>query len=281
MARTQSKGNSRGSGKRITSETPVALTIAGSDSSAGAGLQADLKAFTAIGVYGLTVVTAVVAESPLEVRLIEPVSTAMLDAQLDVLFASYPIAAVKTGMLPNEDQISMIAKHVASWKSSHPTGNLVVDPIIQSSTGNPLIEPGALEGLKSQLLPLADLLTPNIPEARTLLEVETTDSEKLGNDLSARFDTAVLLKGGHGPSETTALDLLVTHHGTTAYETARLPGGHHLHGTGCTLSSAIAAYLARGSALEDAVANGKEYVTKAISQAYQWDSNLSALGVPR
>ena len=280
MARTQSEGNYRESGKCITSETPVALTIAGSDSSGGAGLQADLKAFTTIGVYGLTVATAVVAETPLEVRLIEPVSTEMLDAQLDILFATYPIAAVKTGMLPTEEHIAVIAQHLATWKSSHRDGHLVVDPIIQSSTGTALIKPGALERLEQELLPLADLITPNIPEAETLLGGTKHESATLGSNLAARYHTAVLLKGGHALSDTTAVDLLVTSHGTTAYETDRLPGGHSLHGTGCTLSSAIAAYLAQGNPLEDAVAYGKGYVTQAITEAYHWDLNLAALGVP-
>ncbi|MDB4491655.1 bifunctional hydroxymethylpyrimidine kinase/phosphomethylpyrimidine kinase [bacterium] len=280
MARTHSKGNYRESGKYVTSETPIALTIAGSDSSGGAGLQADLKAFTAVGVYGLTAATAVVAETPLEVRLIEPASIAMLDAQLDLLFASYPISAVKTGMLPNEDQISAIAKHVGSWKSFHPEGNLVVDPIIQSSTGTPLIKPGALECLEHQLLPMADLITPNIPEAQTLLSAETAEPKGLGCALATRFGTSVLLKGGHGSSETTVSDLLVTVDGATEYETERIPGGHRLHGTGCTLSAAITAYLAYGRTLEDAVAQGKDYVTKAISQAYHWSSDLSALAAP-
>ena len=280
MARTQSEGNYRESGKCITSETPVALTIAGSDSSGGAGLQADLKAFTTIGVYGLTAATAVVAETPLEVRLIEPVSTEMLDAQLDILFSTYPIAAVKTGMLPTEEHIAVIAHHLANWKSSHRDSDLVVDPIIQSSTGTPLIKPGALERLEQELLPLADLITPNIPEAKTLLGGTKNDSDTLGSDLAARYHTAVLLKGGHATSGTTAVDLLVTGHGTTAYESDRLPGGHSLHGTGCTLASAIAAHLAQGNPLEDAVAYGKGYITEAISQAHYWDSDLAALGIP-
>jgi hydroxymethylpyrimidine/phosphomethylpyrimidine kinase len=281
MARTQSKGNYLEFGKYVTTETPIALTIAGSDSSSGTGLQADLKTFTAAEVYGLTVATAVVAENPLEVRLIEPVSTVVLEAQLDLLFACYPIASVKTGMLPNAEQITVITKHLETWKSSHPNGNLVVDPIIQSSTGSPLIKPGALTCLVDQLLPMADLITPNIPEAKTLLGAETTDPEKLGSDLAARFDAAALLKGGHGSSNTTASDLLITEDGITCYETNRIPGGHRLHGTGCTLSAAITAYLAQGNALEDAVAHGKAYITNAISHAFHWGPDLAALGRPR
>ena len=281
MARTQSKTNYRDSGKCITSETPIALTIAGSDSSGGAGLQADLKTFTSLGVCGLTAVTAVVAESSLEVRLIEPVSIVMLEAQLDILFATYPIAAVKTGMLPTEEQISVIAKHMASWKSDYPKGGLVVDPIIHSSTGTPLIEPGAMKCLERELLPLADLITPNIPEAQSLLNTETAEAKELGSGLAAKFDSSILLKGGHGSSKTMASDLLMTATGITLYETERIPGGHRLHGTGCTLSAAITAYLAQGIALEDAVALGKEMVAKAISQAYCWGPDLTALASPR
>lgn len=276
MATIQSLGNYRESGEFIIPESPVALTIAGSDCSAGAGIQADLKTFTSLGVYGLTAVTAVVAETCREVRLIEPASTAMLEAQLDLLLSTYPIAAIKTGMLPNEAHIDVIAQAIAAWKARTPSGQLVVDPIIRSSTGVALISEGAQQALQSRLLPLANLITPNLAEARALCE-DAISQEDLGRALMDHYGSCVLLKGGHADDVAQAIDTLHTPTGATCYETERIPGGHDLHGTGCTLSAAITAHLAMGRALEDAVGEAKAYLTAAISQAHVWESDLRAL----
>lgn len=276
MATNQSLGNYRDSGEFIIPETPLVLTIAGSDSSAGAGIQADIKTFSSLGVYGLTAVTAVVAETSREVRLIEPVSTAMLESQLDLLLATYPIAAIKTGMLPNEEHIQVIAHALEAWKARTPSGKLIVDPIIRSSTGVALISTTAEQALQSRLLPIATLMTPNLPEARALSE-DSVSQEDLGPALMERYGINVLMKGGHADDEAWAIDILHTPTGTTRFEAERLPGGHQLHGTGCTLSAAIAAHLAKGMALEDAIAESKAYLTTAIGQAHVWESDLQAL----
>ena len=277
MARTQSQGNETDRGTFVTPHTPIGLTIAGSDSCAGAGIQADLKTFTALGVYGLTAVTAVVAETPSTVTQIEPVTATLLEAQLELLFDTYPIMAAKTGLLPDPDQIERLCHLLPTWKRRDPSARLVVDPIVVASSGKTLIAREALAAMKRLLLPMADLITPNRWEAEALLGDGGKNLPVLVESLATEYETAVLLKGGHSQDPKRATDLLWTEHGLTEFSASRLPSGHDLHGTGCTLSAAITAALAKGRALEDAVAEGKDYVTRCIQGAHRWDG-VSALG---
>lgn len=266
----------------VIPETPVVLSIAGSDCSAGAGLQADLKVFTALKTYGLTAVSAVVAETPLCVERIDPVAPDLLASQLKLLLATYPVAAAKTGMLPTAKGIARIAPLLQHWKSRNPSARLVVDPIIHSSTSRPLIEPAALERLTDELFPLADLITPNEPEALALAgdgtKLDSCSSRlTLARSLFDRFEVPVLLKGGHAEGSEQSSDLLVTGESVTEFSVARLPKGHRLHGTGCTLSAAITAYLGKRRLLEDAVAAAKSLTTQCLRNALRWD-DIAALG---
>jgi hydroxymethylpyrimidine/phosphomethylpyrimidine kinase len=253
---------------------PVALTIAGSDCSAGAGIQADLKTFQHFHVHGLTAVTCVVSETANRVRAVHPVPVDVLIDQISLLLASFPVAAVKTGMLHSAAHVRAVA-HIFAQNRTAP---LVVDPVMIASTGASLLEPEALEFYQTLLLPLATVITPNLPEAEALLGERIPDEaalEPAARALSARLGTAVLLKGGHldGPHCT---DLLVengkAHHFTAARIT--LPGSH---GTGCTLSAAIAAALAHGHALPEAVAMAKDYLGETLRHSYQFESNTGEI----
>ena len=248
---------------------PVVLTIAGSDCSAGAGLQADLKTFQHFRVHGLTAVTCVVSETANVVRTVHPVPVAVLEDQVSLLIASFPIAAIKTGMLYSAAHIAAVVDCLAR----QPSIPLVVDPVMIASTGTALLEPGAVTLMREDLLPLAALVTPNLHEAEALSgeTIRTaTDLERVALLLHARFGVPFLVKGGHldGPDCT---DLLAEngrlHHFTAPRLT--LPGSH---GTGCTLSAAIAANLALGLPLADAVSTAKSYLTATLAQSYAWHS---------
>ncbi len=244
---------------------PVALTIAGSDCSAGAGMQADLKTFQHFGVHGLTAVTCVVSETANVVRAVHAVPTDMLRDQISLLMASFPVAAVKTGMLFSTEIILTVAEIL----KSHPPVPLVVDPVMVASTGDPLLENDAVAAYRGMLLPLATLVTPNLPEAEILLERTIPgedDLEKAALDLSAKLGTAVLLKGGHLPGAV-CVDLLAHNGKTQRFEAARIPVLAS-HGTGCTLSAAITALLARGEPLERAVGLAKRYLGETLLHSY-------------
>ncbi len=282
MARTQSHGNLLDSDTFVTPDTPIGLSIAGSDCCGGAGIQADLKTFTAFDVYGLTAVTAVVAETPNKIEEIEPLSAQLVETQVRILLESYSVGVIKTGMLPSSGQIERIALLVASWKRASPGAKLVVDPVIAASSADRLMDDEALRTMEECLLPLADLVTPNQSEAHALLGRSLdldADPESTIRDLVQKFGAAVLLKGGHAGDRDPhrATDLLMTREGQlTEYSAPRIPNGHRLHGTGCTLSSAIAAGLAKGNDLEDAVAAAKAFITVSIEHAHHWPT-LSAL----
>jgi hydroxymethylpyrimidine/phosphomethylpyrimidine kinase len=247
---------------------PTALTIAGSDCCAGAGLQADLKTFHHFGVHGLTAATCVVAETPREVRAIHPIPPEILRAQLELLLESYPIAAVKTGMLFAAEPIRVVAEVLAA----HPGFRLVVDPVMIASTGDPLLEPDAIAAYQDLLLPMADVITPNLDEARVLAAAPIADEaaiETAAAALAERFGTAVLLKGGHLDHSDCA-DYL--HHGPASrwFRSPRI-ATRASHGTGCTLSAAIAAALAHGASLADAVAQAKDFINGCLDHALHWD----------
>ena len=240
---------------------PVVLSIAGSDSSAGAGIQADLKAISANGGYGASVITAITAQNTRGVTAAAEVDVDLIRAQADAVFGDLRVAAAKTGMLASVAVIETVGKVLRDHRPPH----YVLDPVMISKTGYPLLRPEAVAALGEILLPLATLVTPNVHEAQALtgLQVRTlADAEAAGRRLVAAGAHAVLVKGGH-LEEQPATDVLVTPEGVRIF-----PGEHvvarHTHGTGCTYSAAIATQLAHGRPLVDAILRAKAYVTEAI-----------------
>lgn len=252
----------------MSGQPPVALSIAGSDSSAGAGIQADLKTFAALGVYGLTAVTCVVAETPGRVSKIEPVSPSLVGEQVELVLRSFPVAAIKTGMLFSSE----IVAEVASLLNEHPSVPLVVDPVMVATSGDPLLLDEAIAIYETQLFPRASIITPNLDEASRLAGKQIADLPAMresGTMLAKKFGVPVLLKGGHLGGEQ-AIDLLFSSDGSIAEFSAPFSRGVSTHGTGCTYSAAIAAGLAKGLALEDAIDCAKAFVSATISQHYAW-----------
>jgi hydroxymethylpyrimidine/phosphomethylpyrimidine kinase len=247
---------------------PIAVTIAGSDSGGGAGIQADLKTFSALGVYGASVVTALTAQNTCAVTLVEPASPAMIAAQITAVFADLDVRAVKIGMLGDTATINTVADHLAGhWAGS--SLPLVLDPVMVTTSGDALLTPDAVACLRTRLLPGAQLLTPNLPEAAALLnapvatsEVAMLDQAKALINLGAH---AVLIKGGRGEGAE-CLDLLVTN-STVLRLAAPRQATTNTHGTGCTLSAAVAAGLAQGMDLVTAVSRAHTYVQGAIAAA--------------
>jgi hydroxymethylpyrimidine/phosphomethylpyrimidine kinase len=240
---------------------PRALTIAGSDSGGGAGIQADLKTFQALGVYGMTAITAVTVQNTKGVSGYVEVPAGTVAEQIRAVVSDIGVDAVKTGMLSSAPIIVEVAEAVAEAGLS----NLVVDPVFVSKHGHSLLREDAVDALKTRLLPLATLVTPNLHEAAGLsgFSVATDqDMEKAGQAILDLGPEAVLVKGGHREGEQ-ATDLLITRQGIQPFSTDRIDS-QHTHGTGCVLSAAIASYLARGEDLVDAVARGKDFVTEAI-----------------
>ena len=240
---------------------PIVLTIAGSDSSAGAGIQADLKAISANGGYGASVITAITAQNTRGVTAAAEVDPDLIRAQADAVFGDLQVAAVKTGMLASAGVIATVAKVLRDHRPPH----YVLDPVMISKTGFPLLQPEAISALDELLLPLATLVTPNVHEAKALtgLEVRTpAQAEAAGRKLVAAGARAVLVKGGH-LEEQRATDILVTREGVRIFP-GELVDAVHTHGTGCTYSAAIATQLAHGRPLEDAIVRAKAYVTEAI-----------------
>lgn len=249
---------------------PLALTVAGSDCSSGAGLQADLKTLTYLGVYGLTVVTCVVSEVPGQVRAIHEVSPAMVADQLTLLLEKFPVAALKTGMLYSKDVVCLVADALAALPEPR-RPRLVVDPVMVATSGDPLLQPDAVTAYEQCLFPLADLITPNIDEAAVLLKSKIQTEAQLRSAAEAlyhRYGCAVLLKGGHLRGAT-AVDVLRDAQGFAEFAVPFVPGVS-THGTGCTYSAAITGALARGAGLRDAVRTGKKFVTAAIRESFRW-----------
>ncbi len=243
----------------------IAVTIAGSDSGGGAGIQADLKAFSACGVYGASVITALTAQNTKGVTGIHDVPPEFVAAQMDAVFSDLKVNAVKIGMLSQPEVIDVIATKLAEYDVKR----LVLDPVMVATSGDALLQNSAVCVLKEKLFPLALLITPNMQEAAFLLgqPVASSREEMVGQakallDMGAR---GVLLKGGHGSGETCD-DLFLSHEGEKWYTAVRHKT-RNTHGTGCTLSSAIAAGLARGLTLADAIGEAKEYISQAIKAA--------------
>jgi hydroxymethylpyrimidine/phosphomethylpyrimidine kinase len=245
--------------------TPVALTIAGSDSSGGAGIQADLKSFAALGVYGASVITALTAQNTKGVTGIHQVPAAFVTAQLDAVFSDLDVHAVKIGMVAQPATIEAIAAGLERWRPKH----VVLDPVMVATSGDRLLAADAVEALRTKLIPRASLVTPNLPEAAALLEAPVAASEAeiegQGRRLLGFGCPAVLIKGGHAQGAEST-DYLVTADRVIALAAPRV-ATQNTHGTGCSLSSAIAAGLAKGEDTETAVRNAKAFVSAAIAQA--------------
>ena len=248
---------------------PVVLSIAGSDCSAGAGVQADLKTITALGGYGLTALTSVVSETPAVVSRIQLLDAAMVHDQVRVLAEAFPIAAAKTGMLGGRAQIEAV---VEAWQPLAARGvPLVVDPVMIATSGGRLMEDDAVETMTSHLFPLARVLTPNMDEAAALLGARITsrgEMQDAAEQLAQRFGCAVLLKGGHLAGDD-APDVLVDGADVSWFENRRIHGVH-THGTGCTLSAALATGLAKGLPLADAAREAIAFVHRAIAGHLRW-----------
>ena len=238
----------------------TALTIAGSDCSGGAGIQADIKTMSAHGVYAMSAITALTAQNTMGVFAIEEVSPEVLASQIDCIFRDIRPDAVKTGMVASAALIEVIAERL----KAHGACNVVVDPVMVATSGSRLLRGEALEALKTKLLPLADVITPNIPEAHVLsgMQIQTkADMEQAALHLEQACGCAVLLKGGHQIGD--ADDLLCRDGSLHWYHGERIENPN-THGTGCTLSSAIASNLALGYPLEEAIARAKDYITGAL-----------------
>jgi len=245
--------------------TPIAVTIAGSDSGGGAGIQADLKTFSALGVYGASVVTALTAQNTLGVTAIHDVPPAFVMAQIDAVFSDLAVDAVKIGMLARTDVIEAVAAGLDRWQPA----NVVLDPVMVATSGDKLLAPDAIETLRRELLRRARVVTPNLPEAAALLDTDIaaneTEMQTQAERILALGAKAVLIKGGHG---TGAVSTDFLFDGTSVIRLA-VPriATRNTHGTGCTLSSAITAGLAKGHDLAAAVRDAQHYVTAAIAAA--------------
>lgn len=252
----------------MTDSTPIALTIAGSDSGGGAGIQADLKAFSALGVYGASVITALTAQNTREVRAIHDVPPAFIADQLNTVFDDLAVNAIKIGMLSRPETIQTVARIL----KERALNNIVLDPVMVAKSGDKLLADESVDALRSELLPLATLITPNLPEASVLLDLpEARDEQEMREQAAAllRFGPrAVLIKGGHlaASASDDSADLLLDA-AAERWLPAKRISTRNTHGTGCTLSSAIAAGLAKGLDIGQAVDEAKAYITGAIEAA--------------
>lgn len=245
--------------------TPIALTIAGSDSSGGAGIQADLKAFSALEVYGASVITALTAQNTLGVEAVHVVPPDFILAQMRAVASDLKVGAIKIGMLATRGVIEAVAHGLHDF----PGVPVVLDPVMVAASGDSLLDPDAVEAIRSVLMPVVSLITPNIAEAAELLgEAPARNEYEMGVQalkLKEAGAQAVLVKGGHADGDT-AVDILFAGDEPVSFEAPRAKT-RNTHGTGCTLSAAIAAELAKGAALAEAVASAKTYVTAAIFAA--------------
>lgn len=238
----------------------TSLTIAGSDSSGGAGIQADIKTMTANGVFAMSAVTALTAQNTMGVSAVMTVTPQFLAQQIDAVFEDIRPDSVKIGMVASSELIETIAERLSYYRAE----NIVVDPVMVSTSGSRLIDENAVETLKNRLLPLAAVVTPNIPEAEVLSGMEIRgegDMLKAAEAISGRYGCAVLCKGGHSIND--ANDLLYSKSGCKWFYGKRI-NNPNTHGTGCTLSSAIASNLAKGCDMEQSVERAKEYISGAL-----------------
>jgi len=247
--------------------TAIALTIAGSDSSGGAGIQADLKTFTALGVYGASVITALTAQNTRGVEGVEAIRPEFVLAQLNAVLSDLDVGVVKTGMLANAAIVTTVARRLREVAGSGRPMPLIVDPVMVATSGDVLLAEDAIDAFRQELAPAATLLTPNLAEAARLLGAEVADSEAAAaaqaKALFARFACPILLKGGHGGGPD-AVDLYVAGGELVRLSRRRLDTPH-THGTGCVLSAAVAALLARGLSLDAAIAGAKAFVWQGLA----------------
>ena len=245
--------------------TPIALTIAGSDSSGGAGIQADLKTFAALGVYGASVITALTAQNTTGVSGIHQVPAEFVTAQIDAVFSDLAVGAVKIGMVAQPASIDAIVAGLMRWSPKH----VVLDPVMVATSGDRLLAAEAVEALRTKLIPRASVITPNLPEAAALLDEPVAVSEAAVEDQGKRLLAlgcrAVLIKGGHGQGAEST-DYLIDANGIIVLAAPRI-ATKNTHGTGCSLSSATAAGLAKGENMETAIRNAKAWISAAISAA--------------
>ncbi len=240
---------------------PVALSVAGSDSGGGAGVQADLRVFAALGVFGTTAVTCVTAQNPGGVTAVGALDADLVTAQMDAVMDAYPVAAAKTGMLFS----AAIMEAVAAVLRRRPVPALVVDPVMVAASGAPLLQPDGLDAMVERILPLARVITPNLHEAELLLGRPVREGAALreaAGELAGRFGVAVIVKGGHLPGD--RIENVLCDGGAVRVFAADRAVGVHPHGAGCTFSAAVAAGLAKGRALGDAVGDAVEFVAAAF-----------------
>ena len=247
-----------------TPKTPIAMTIAGSDSGGGAGIQADLKTFSALGVYGASTLTAITAQNTVAVTAVHELPTDLIAAQIEAVVSDIGVDAVKTGMLSGSAIVEVVSREIRR----HRIKNLVVDPVMVAKSGDSLLRQEAVESVRTSLVPLAALVTPNIPEAETLtgLQIETdSDIQAAARQILQMGARAVVVKGGHraGP----ATDLFYDGNQFQEFTSERFDTVN-THGTGCTFAAAAAAGLAQGKSVLEAVAQAKEYLTGAIRHSY-------------
>ncbi|WP_439117871.1 bifunctional hydroxymethylpyrimidine kinase/phosphomethylpyrimidine kinase [Nereida ignava] len=249
-------------------KTPIALTIAGSDSGGGAGVQADLKAFSALGVYGASVLTAITAQNTVTVSAVHEVPADIVGAQITAVLGDLDVDSIKIGMLFSVPIINVVAECLDAFK-----GTVILDPVMIAKSGDALLQADAVEAMKTHMLPRADLLTPNLPEAAGLLGMaeaqDLTQAQAQGAALLDLGPRAVLMKGGHSAGDI-CTDLLISDENgarrTDHFEAPRVPT-HNTHGTGCTYSASIAAYVARGITLPEATQAAHTYLQGAIGAA--------------
>lgn len=261
----------QGGSRPAPSKTPIALTIAGSDSGGGAGVQADLKAFSALGVYGASVITALTAQNTLAVEAIHPVDPIFIRQQMAAVLTDIDVKAIKIGMLGTPDVVRAVRAGLDDFNSRP----IVLDPVMVAKSGDPLLAEEAVQSLKDALIGIAEIITPNLPEAARLIGVDAVDGDRPAMEAAAKTlldlgPFAVLLKGGHGTGGDCD-DLYLDRDGTHFWMTGKRVDTGNTHGTGCTLSASIAAGLAKGLSLTEAVKQAKTYIADAISAADELD----------
>ncbi len=245
------------------------LSIAGSDSGGGAGIQADIKTISACGCFASTAITAITAQNTLGVKAVFPIPVESLKAQIESVLEDIGTDAIKTGMLHNSQTITEVAKLLKTYR----TKNLVIDPVMVATSGNSLLQSNAIKTLKTELLPLARVITPNIPEAEILINQKIEHQSSLpdiAQTLAKTYQVSVYLKAGHATdNELTDVFYNIENHKITKLKAQRIPS-KNTHGTGCTLSSAIASFLAKGNELSQAVELAKAYINEAILKGSQY-----------
>ncbi len=255
---------------------PVAMTIAGSDSGGGAGIQGDIKVMSALQVFGTCAITTLTAQSTTAVDAIYPVDPAFVQQQITTVWCDMPISAVKVGMLGTAPMTVAVADTLQAVRAK----NLVVDPVMVAKSGNRLLQPEALQSLIEVLLPIADIVTPNMPEACDMLGIaaitRTADMYQVAEKVLHMGCKAVLVKGGHMPGDTVT-DVYMDGNSQFCIQNPRVHT-HNTHGTGCALSSAIAAYLARGDSMHTAVHNAVAYIAQAVTYADRLGADKGGLG---